>query len=39
MVSQGLLVCGELGGAPSIQWALHSDTREGESVSAALLGR
>jgi len=39
LVSEGLWVCGELGGAPSIQWALHSGTRAGESVSAALLGR
>ena len=39
MVSDGLWVCGEFGGAPSIQWALHSGARAGESVSAALLGR
>ncbi len=39
MVSQGLWVCGELGGAPSIQWALHSGVRAGKFVSAALLGR
>jgi len=38
-VRDGLWVCGELGGAPSIQWALHSGTRAGESVSTALLGR
>jgi phytoene dehydrogenase-like protein len=32
-----LWTCGELGGAPSIQWALHSGARAGQSVSAELL--
>ena len=39
MVRDGLWVCSELGAAPSIQWALHSGTRAGESVSAALHGQ
>jgi len=33
-----LWTCGELGGAPSIQWALHSGARAGQSLSAELLG-
>jgi len=36
-VTDRLWVCGELGGAPSIQWALTSGSRAGESVSAAIL--
>jgi phytoene dehydrogenase-like protein len=37
-VTDRLWICSELGGAPSIQWALHSGTRAGQSVSAELLG-
>jgi glycine/D-amino acid oxidase-like deaminating enzyme len=33
-----LWICSELGGAPSIQWALHSGARAGRSVSVELLG-
>jgi hypothetical protein len=39
LVRDGLWTCSELGAAPSIQWALHSGTRAGESVSTALLGQ
>jgi phytoene dehydrogenase-like protein len=38
-VTDRLWICSELGGAPSIQWALHSGARAGLSVSTALLGR
>lgn len=31
-----LWVCGEFGGAPSIQWTLHSGTRVADCVAAAL---
>lgn len=31
-----LWLCGELGSAPSIQWALYSGARAGASVAAAL---
>ena len=33
-----LWICSERGGAPSIQWALHSGSRAGQSVCTELLG-
>ena len=38
MVGKRLWCCAELGGAPSIQWALHSGSRAGAEVAATLLG-
>lgn len=38
-VSDGLWVCGEHWGAPSIHWALHSGRRAGADVARTLLGR
>jgi hypothetical protein len=35
-IGEQLWVCGELGSAPSIQWALHSGRRTGAAVAAAL---
>jgi phytoene dehydrogenase-like protein len=35
-IGERLWVCGELGNAPSIQWALHSGRRTGAAVAASL---
>ncbi len=37
-VGKRLWCCAELGGAPSIQWALHSGARAGAELAAALSG-
>ena len=38
-VDKRLWCCAELGGAPSIHWALHSGSRAGAEVAVALSGR
>lgn len=37
-ITDRLWICSERGGAPSIQWALHSGSRAGQSVCTELLG-